>query len=265
MYNNNTVERSKQQHVPIVLVANFLPLCHSSSPSCARPSPPLTQFRRAPRTLLALLFLTHYAKRALLSPLRSPPRSKAHISVPLSGITFNLINGTLMGVYLASPVCAVFLLGRSWGSARFWMGIALWAAGLAGNVLHDEGLMDIRRDAQRKKNDAGKEGGEAKPHYGIPRRYFYRYVSYPNYLCEWAEWAGCTLAAAPLPSLSLSPLSKAAPAGLAGLLAGAAPPWLFFASEIFLMAPRAYRGHKWYRARFPDYATERCAVIPFVF
>ena len=72
----------------------------------------------------------------------------------------------------------------------FWTGIVLWAAGFAGNILHDEVLLNIRRRA-RKKSDDGKE------HYAIPHGYLYRYVSYPNYLCEWMEWTGYAIAAAP--------------------------------------------------------------------
>ncbi|THH09246.1 hypothetical protein EW145_g2147 [Phellinidium pouzarii] len=214
-----------------------------------------------PRTILALLYLTHYTNRALISPLRSPGRSKAHISVPLSGILFNIVNGTLIGTYLASPACTAFLSGssRALGSTSFLTGLALWVTGFIGNVLHDEVLLDLRRDAQAK---AAKESGArgekkeaARPHYGIPHGYLYRFVSYPNYLCEWVEWTGFALAAAPFPSLRL---------GLTGFTS-TAPPWLFLFSEVFLMAPRAYRGHQWYHKKFPDtYPEERRAVIPFI-
>ena len=42
------------------------------------------------------------------------------------------------------------------------------------------------------------------------------------------------------------------------------PPWLFVLSEIFLMFPRAWNGHKWYLKTFTDYPRERKAVIPFL-
>ncbi|KAI5116550.1 hypothetical protein M0805_007558 [Coniferiporia weirii] len=232
------------------------PLSHDS----ASTAPHLTNLRD-PRTLLALLYLVHYANRALISPLRSPGRSKSHAIVPLAAVVFNTINGSLMGAYLASPACAAFL-SSAHGRTLFWPALVLWAAGFAGNVLHDEVLLNLRRDAQVKaakedenESKSDRDGAPARPHYGIPHGYLYRFVSYPNYLCEWAEWTGFALAAAPLPALGL---------GLAGLT-GAAPPWLFVFSEVFLMAPRAYRGHRWYRAKFEDaYPKERRAVIPFV-
>lgn len=50
--------------------------------------------------ILASLFVIHYANRAVIQPLRSPPRSPMHISVPLSAVFFNLINGFIMGAWL---------------------------------------------------------------------------------------------------------------------------------------------------------------------
>lgn len=218
-------------------------------------TPPLNLSLRDPRTLLALLYIVHYANRAVISPLRSPPRSKAHISIPLAAIFFNLVNGSLLGAYLTSPG-AHALLGSSSASSSsafsrtsFWLGLGLWATGFAGNILHDEVLMNIRRDALKK---ADNKGSGQKPHYGIPRGYLYRYISYPNYFCEWVEWAGFSLAAAPFPVLSYAGLTTAA------------PPWLFFFSEVFLMGSRAYRGHLWYHDKFPEYPKERKAVIPFI-
>ncbi|SJX64280.1 steroid 5alpha-reductase [Sporisorium reilianum f. sp. reilianum] len=55
----------------------------------------------SPNQVLVLLFTIHYTHRAVLQPLRSPRRSPMHISVPLSAILFNVINGSLMGSWLA--------------------------------------------------------------------------------------------------------------------------------------------------------------------
>ncbi|EPQ31538.1 uncharacterized protein PFL1_00871 [Pseudozyma flocculosa PF-1] len=65
-------------------------------------SPSLRGFLSLPSAnqVLALLYLTHYLHRAVLSPLRSPRRSAMHISVPLFAIVFNLINGFLMGSWI---------------------------------------------------------------------------------------------------------------------------------------------------------------------
>ncbi|OAX41232.1 hypothetical protein K503DRAFT_863996 [Rhizopogon vinicolor AM-OR11-026] len=205
-----------------------------------------------PQIILAGLFLVHYLNRAILSPLRTPSRSKSHIIVSLSGVAFNLPNGTLMGAYLTSPSATAFLAGAL-SRPSFWAGILLWAAGFAGNILHDEVLLNIRRNAtakgKRNENQVGKE------HYAIPRGYLYRYISYPNYFCEWLEWFGYALAAAPFPAFM----------SLSATMQTIQPPWLFIWAEVLLMISRAYKGHRWYHKKFPEYPKERKAVVPFIF
>ena len=65
--------------------------------------PSLQNFLSLPSAnqVLVILFAIHYAHRAVLQPLRSPKRSPMHISVPLSAISFNVINGSLVGSWLA--------------------------------------------------------------------------------------------------------------------------------------------------------------------
>ncbi|KAF7979010.1 hypothetical protein HWV62_43975 [Athelia sp. TMB] len=240
-------------HAPLTssLIPNFTP--HLASPT------------RAPASLLALFFLAHYTNRAIISPLRTPSRSKSHLVVPLAALCFNLINGFLMAAYLSSPHARTFLSG-AYGRPAFWAGLALAVAGLAGNILHDEVLFDIRRKAQAKKaaasSDSGGAADPAKPkekeHYAIPHGYLYAYISYPNYLCEWVEWAGFALAAAPL----YVPSSTAVNVGLG--VWGLSPPWIFLLNEVLLMTPRALKGHAWYKQKFADYPKERTAVIPWI-
>ncbi|KAG5335854.1 hypothetical protein C0989_000195 [Termitomyces sp. Mn162] len=223
------------------------------------------------QSLLASLYLLHYLNRALLSPLRTPSRSKSHIAVPLSGILFNVANGSLLGTYLASPAAHIYL---THGALRptFLLGIMLWALGAAGNIWHDEVLLNIRRNALSK----GKaRDGASTEHYAIPRGGLYSLVSYPNYLCEWVEWAGFALAASPFPifsiSFSFSPIAvfealrSVIEAPATSFAPSLTPPYIFFLNEVLLMLPRAVRGHRWYRTRFgPAYPLERRAVIPFL-
>ena len=230
----------------------------ASSPADVAPLAPAPLF-------FAALFLAHYANRALLSPLRSPSRSKSHVSVVLPGIVFNIVNGTLIATYLRSPTAFAFLAG-SLTRPTFWAGTALWAAGFVGNILHDEVLLNIRRNAKAKgkakaksddEDDSDSDRPRKKPsreHYGIPHGYLYAHVSYPNYLCEWVEWFGFALAAAPVPDVT----------SLGALVASVQPPWIFFFSEVCLMFGRAYRGHRWYLKNFPDYPKDRKAVVPYV-
>ena len=74
--------------------------------------------------------------------------------------------------------------------------------------------------------------------YRIPRGGLFRWVSCPNYLGEIVEWCGWAIA-------TWSP-------------AGA----MFAAWTIANLLPRALSNHRWCRARFPDYPSERKALIP---
>lgn len=211
--------------------------------------------------LLPLLFLTHYLNRALISPLvLTPSRSKSHIVVPLVGIMFNVTNGSLLGSYLSSESAISYVIHQK-TTRTFWLGVVLWFIGFVGNIYHDEILFSIRRKAKSK----GKYKEESGEHYAIPTGGLYTFISYPNYLCEWLEWFGFAIAAAPFPfPTNITPSSLlTSPSQL--WLPSLTPPYIFLINLIFLMLPRAYRGHQWYNLRFGDkYPKERRAVIPFV-
>lgn len=165
-----------------------------------------------------------------------------HIMVPLSAIAFNVINGSLMGSWLAgrTPWTALpqpatesvahaavdnalgttaghaaaplisWALGQKlfsttaaeakaipapglisnavWKSPLWYLGLAGWVIGFAGNVYHDEILMDIRRpdkQAQQADQDTTSVGkGNSARKYSIPRGGLFEYISFPNYVCE---------------------------------------------------------------------------------
>jgi len=188
--------------------------------------------------------------------------------MPLTGLTLNTVNGGLLGAYLSSPFANGYLQPDK-VSLRFYIGLFLWAAGFVGNVWADEILSNIRRKAGSKGKNVAKTDG--KEYYGIPHGFLYRWISFPNYLCEWIEVFGFALAASPVPSVAgllspkaaydmlfVAPSSQFAPT--------MTPPWIFLWSEICLMAPRAYRGHQWYKQKFGDaFPKDRKAVIPYVF
>jgi 3-oxo-5-alpha-steroid 4-dehydrogenase 1 len=229
---------------PITLSYTYL----ASPLSLGRVSrPPLASL--APQNILTLAFLAHYVNRALISPLRTPSRSKSHLIVPLAAAAWNLTNGYIMGAYLSSPAAASFLAGAP-SQPRFWIGLSLWISGLAGNIIHDEILLNLRRG----KNAQDPKSKGDKPHYSIPRGLLFKYITFPNYFCEWVEWTGFALAAAPVPTFS----SRDA------LFQSLSPPWLFVLAEILVMFPRAWKGHRWYHTRFADYPKDRKVVIPFI-
>ncbi|KAJ3746852.1 hypothetical protein DFH05DRAFT_1523492 [Lentinula detonsa] len=257
---------------PLMFIDTFLnsPLSRGEPVSF---EPSLAQY------VLAGAYLTHYLNRAIVSPLRTPSRSKSHIIVPLAGVLFNTLNGFLMGTYLSSPAAFAYL---SRSQPTFFVGLSIWAIGFAGNLIHDEILLNIRRKANSKPDgkatrSSGKttenEDENIPEHYAIPYGMLYKYISYPNYFCEWIEWFGYALAASPFPfdtsslgyavrtlrspSIIFEPSSVFAPR--------LTPPWIFLLNEIVLMLPRAYKGHRWYQERFRDsYPKERKVIVPFV-
>jgi len=239
---------------PFTFVFTYL---HSPlSPLTFGTPPPLGV--EGPSTALAALFLIHYANRAVISPLRTPSRSKLHAIVFICGVIFNVFNGSLLGAYLSSSEGLSYLTG-AYQRPRFWLGMLMWAVGLVGNAVHDEILLNIRRkkraeDAKKTPEQIAKEKKKGE-HYAIPHGLLYKYISYPNYFCEWIEWFGFALAASPLPSFQ----------SWEAFLATITPPFLFFVAEVFTMAPRAIRGHQWYHDKFPDYPKGRKVVIPFIF
>jgi len=183
-----------------------------------------------PSTLFVALWVAHYANRAVISPLRTPTRNHSHVSVVLAGIGFNLLNAGLNGAWFASPA----FRGASFNHTGFWVGLVLFAIGMASNIWHDEVLLNIRRQGKRK--------------YGIPYGGLYSWISYPNYFSEWIEWGGFALAAA----------------AVSGSGFAMTPPMLFLMNEVATMLPRAISGHRWYHEKFEDYPRERKAVLPFI-
>jgi 3-oxo-5-alpha-steroid 4-dehydrogenase 1 len=110
--------------------------------------------------------------------------------------------------------------------AWVWIGVVVFLAGMAINLHSDAVLRALRAP--------GETG------YAIPRRGLFRWVSAANYFGEMVEWIGFALA----------------------VRSGAA--WAFALFTIANLLPRGLAYHRWYQERFPDYPTDRRAVVPFV-
>ncbi|MBI5502492.1 MAG: 3-oxo-5-alpha-steroid 4-dehydrogenase [Deltaproteobacteria bacterium] len=109
---------------------------------------------------------------------------------------------------------------------RFLGGTLCFFGGFALSVSSDLILRGLRKP--------GEKG------YKIPRGGGFRFVTSPNYLGELLEWTGWTLVTWSLGSATLLAVSAAN------------------------LVPRARRNHRWYHERFPDYPSERKALVPFV-
>jgi protein-S-isoprenylcysteine O-methyltransferase Ste14 len=174
--------------------------------------------------VLGALWLTHYVHRAFVYPLRMPQKQR---HMPASVTAMALLFNSINLYLNARWISELGTYPTSWlTEPRFVLAVALFAAGMALNVASDNTLFALQRSS----------GGE----YRIPFGGAYRWVSAPNYLGELLEWLAFTLATWSL-------------AGLA-----------FFLFTFANLVPRAIAHHRWYRERFPDYPSERRAVIPFL-
>jgi len=229
-----------------------------NSPLAIGSSPALTK----PQMIVAGCFLTHYINRAFISPARTPSRSRMHLIMPLTGLILNTVNGGLLGTYLSSPFAHEYLQPeRAFGSPTFYVGVFFWAIGFIGNVWADEILANIRRKANSKRADVVKKD-VGKEYYGIPHGFLYRWISFPNYLCECIEMFGFALAASPVPNFA----AMASPETVSRFAPTFTPPWIFLWAELCILIPRAYKGHQWYKQKFGDvYPKDRKAMIPYIF
>lgn len=126
---------------------------------------PLYSLAAGPQLVL-WLFVLHYVNRAVIQPLRNPPRSHIHLSVALSAMVFNSINGYLLGTWLTKR-------GEAFQGPTFQViiGLVLFVVGAVGNIWHDEILRALRIGAPFRT-------------YRIPCGGMYHFISYPNYFCE---------------------------------------------------------------------------------
>lgn len=129
---------------------------------------------------LTTLFLVHYLHRAVLSPLMGPKIAPFHILLAASMAAFNFCNGSAIGGWLGG-----------FGSAQevpLWMtvlGSAMFAAGLWGNMYHEEILRDLRKEKEKVEGRRDKQedtetvvlDGRV---YKIPHGGLFEYCWYPH-------------------------------------------------------------------------------------
>lgn len=121
-----------------------------------------------------------------------------------------------------------------------YIGGALWAAGLAANIYHDDILREIRRNPEKAKDKITGDGGRV---YAVPEGGLFGQALYAHYFCEWVEWIGFWI--------------------VGGWACG--PARTFVVNEFFTMMPRAWNGKKWYVEKFgAEKIGGRKAAIPYV-
>jgi hypothetical protein len=174
--------------------------------------------------MLAGLWLLHYVYRTFLYPFRTRAAGK---STPASVVLMGFTFNALNAYINARWISELGpYAGRSLTDVWLWVGTAVFLGGWLLNQQSDRTLIRLRKP--------GTTG------YSIPHGGAFAWVSCPNYLGEILEWIGFAIAAR----------------------SGAA---LAFAIFTFAnLAPRAITHHRWYRTTFPDYPTDRRALIPYL-
>ena len=175
--------------------------------------------------LLLLLWEIHYIYRTFVFSLRLRGSRKSFpVLLVALAFLFNCLNGFVNGYYL-------FVINPNYDltwllSWPFVAGVVLYLLGLSLHIRADAILRSLRKP------------GETE--YKTPTSHIFKYTTNPNYLGETVQWFGWALMAFSLPGLAFAVFT------VANLL------------------PRAISNHKWYQTHFPEYATPRKALIPFV-
>lgn len=178
--------------------------------------------------ILFLMWQSHYFQRSFIYPFirKIKPGDTTPLLVPVLAFTTNL------GItYLNASILSWALIDGGYGNdwladPRFIAGVLLFAAGWYVNRKADAMLAALRRP--------GETG------YRIPRGWLYEKISCPNYFGETLVWIGWAIAT--------------------WSLAGA----IFVLWTIANLLPRALANHAWYHEKFPDYPSERKAVVPYL-
>ena len=179
--------------------------------------------KTAPMWVFFALWTAHYANRSLIFPWRTRTQGKQMpLAIAGSAAVFNIVNAGINGLYLG-------WFGDGYPTAwlldpRFIAGLLIFAAGAGINLWSDNRLIGLRA--------GGRQG------YSVPRGGLFERVSCPNHMGEIIEWWGFALMCWNLPALSFAVWTAAN------------------------LIPRAVSHHAWYRRTFPDYPSDRRAVIP---
>ncbi len=174
------------------------------------------------------LFEIHYIHRSLIYPWMIRGKHKMPLLIMLFGVTFNLFNTYIQGLWLFYLSPSSMYTNRWLYSPQFIIGVIIFIAGFIINKHSDKILRNLRKK--------GESDG-----YKIPYGGMFRFVSSPNYFGEILEWIGWAVVTWSIPGLTFAL-------------------WTFFN-----LAPRARSHYKWYLEKFPDYPKNRKILIPFIY
>jgi hypothetical protein len=181
--------------------------------------------RNAVTYFLYGLYMAHYIYRGWIYPwLTNTFGKKMPLLICSSAVFFNLCNTFIVGTYLGN--FAEYDVVTYFQSPGFIVGLFVFLTGAFINAKSDFILIHLRKP--------GETG------YKIPTGFLFRWVSCPNHFGEIVEWVGFAI------------------------LMGALPGWSFALWTFVNLVPRTLDHHRWYKAKFANYPSERKAVIPFL-
>ena len=139
-----------------------------------------------PAWIMIGLFCFHYVYRSLIFPFRLHTKGKKMPWVIVgSGIMFNLVSGSLLGIYFTQFASYT----NDWlTNTRFIAGIIVFFAGMYINWKADDILINLRKPNET--------------HYLIPQQWLFNKISCPNLLGELMEWLGYAILCWNLPALA---------------------------------------------------------------
>lgn len=183
----------------------------------------------APQIVLLGVFLLHYFQRSFIFPLLMSGRSKMPVTIMLSGVTFNVINGIMQGGALYWFPREAYQEGWSYFmQSTAIIGLAVFFIGMAINLNSDHVIRHLRQPGDTR-------------HY-LPQKGMYRYVTSANYMGEIIEWTGFAI------------------------VAGSTAAWVFVWWTAANLVPRAHAIYKRYREEFGAEALAgRKRIIPFIY
>jgi len=183
-----------------------------------------SDIKTLPEIIFLILWLTHYVHRTFVYPFSQSGREKPY---PLVVVILAIIFNCLNGFSNGFGIFHLFRYTSSWFLTwQFISGISIFITGFFINKTAD-------RKLRRFRNSNPEE-------YVIPHGWLFKYISSPHYFGEIIEWAGWALMTWSLPGLAFS---------------------VFTIANLF---PRAIASHQWYKCNFPEYPSERKAIIPFI-
>jgi len=183
-----------------------------------------SDFKSLPQYIFILAWLAHYISRTFIYPFSQSGREKPY---PVIVASMAVFFNLLNGFANGYGVFSIYNYSLSWlYSWQFISGFIIFITGFAINKAADEKLRILRNKVPLE--------------YVIPKGWLFELISSPHYFGEIIEWAGWALMTWSLPGLAFS---------------------VFTFANLF---PRAIASHRWYKSHFPEYPSDRKAVIPFI-